>query len=313
MDYMKEMPAGSPSKDPSIPEWRLRKIGRPVHSWDFDLHDWVERDPNVPERLYRQIPIEDVYLTWRDKEMPLQHFKGSPHSSVEDNSIGNFWFDRPICLDRFIEGYVITEPSRWSQQPEFFQESQMTYKSNAKEKKNADLIKSLGAWADYGPNKKYGLSKVPEFHTGNRLQISELTICLSSLEHKHLSDELASLKQIDTLSKDSLARSGLYRRIFKLREREHGELPEGQHAAETPSSNADAYSEKQLRNPEFVQSLMQFYEWALTLPVIPASCQPFDMEDAEEFEEESKRKEREFIEFYKGIAAPSSKDSQKDA
>ncbi len=60
------------------------------------LKEKESKEKRVPERLYRNISFEELFLIWRDKEIPLGAFPGSADSEVDAGSVGTFWFSKPI-------------------------------------------------------------------------------------------------------------------------------------------------------------------------------------------------------------------------
>jgi len=302
---------------PEVPPWRHKKYaGRPVEVYDFETGEFKEREPKLPERLYRQVPIEDLYFIWRDNEMPLQLFEGSSQSMVEKNSLGNFWFTQPVSLDS-IEGYIVTEPARWKQDPEYVQESNMRFKSDRKRSE-------MGEWGVWRPNDL--TYRIEEIHTGNRLKIDELTICVSKSAHRKIELEAAALRNWD-MTDDELAdaylrgdlgiepypwvkdrqgaifvlRNGVRERLAKIFKREFGNMLRLEGDKRSDNDISQEYGQKKMADPQMVEKLKSFYDWALKLPVLPEGARPADIEDVVEDPKRSKENERRFLEFYDKI------------
>lgn len=300
-----------------VPPWRHKKlVGKPVRYFDETARVLAERESRLPERLYRQMPIEDLYLLWRDDEMPLQPFEGSQHSQVEENSLGNFWFTQPIALDS-VEAYVITEPAQWRQDPEYVQESTMSFKSDKKRSQ-------MGEWAAWRPGSI--MSHVEEVHTGNRLRKDDLTVCVSERANNQIASEKAVLLNWG-LTDDQLAeaylrgdlgtkpqprfdkspgaisvlRSGVLSRLAKVYKREFGALPRSADDMRSEFDREQEFGRSKIADPRVVGKLSAFYSWALGLPVIPWGAMPGDVDDVADSPAHKVENERRFLEFYEKI------------
>lgn len=258
----------------------------------------VEREPRIPDRLFRQIGTEDLYLLWRDHELPLQPFRGSPGSKVEPNSVGNFWFTQPLSLPDPNEmstrasfsrlnnfAYLITEPTKWQKPPEYVQESEMSF---VKYQDVPDTYETT-RWSDVNYySVQYG--SVPEIHTGNRLPVEELKICITPGMLYMFSQEMKVLQQLQVSgASGSNDEAWFMERLTRLRSREFGEIPG------VGEKRNKKRSQKQLTDKEFMGRLEDFYRWALSLPVIPESAIPPLPNAADAVK---KATEQEFLNFY---------------
>lgn len=276
-----------PLERPQSEHWRLRKHqGRTRTQYDFAARKSVETDPKLPERLYRQVPVADLYMLWRDQELPLQPFEGSHHSRVEENSVGNFWFTEPVSFDT-VEVYIVTEPAQWRQLPEYVQASQMSFKSD---KKRAEM----GEWGVWQPATI--LSSVPEIHTGNRLRMNELTAFVSHSCRMQLIRHAMILQKVGNGSASSEESRELQIELGKLIEREQG-LPTAE-LGQSEYAIRERLGELRLADPVFRGRLQVFYEWAQQLPVIPPNAQPADVEHVTNDKEASSKNEAQFRAFY---------------
>jgi len=152
-------------------DWRLSfDKKRPIKNI---FGEEMEKKAELPECLYRQIDATELFLLWRDFQLPLQIFQGSSHSKVEADSVGNFWFAKPMVFNRqSFEVLVKTEPKKWKNNPAFVQKSEMFYKDK-----------------DYNdPFCRPRLLSVEEFHTGNILSLDELQISVSNVLHNRIVD-----------------------------------------------------------------------------------------------------------------------------
>jgi len=257
-----------------IPEWRYDKYaGKPVMKYKKDSsHEMMESI--LPERLYRQIPLEDLFILWRDKELPRQHFEGSIHSHVEKNSVGNFWFTEPMKINK--DGvYIITEPKNWKNQPEHVQESEMSFKSTEK-------LREHGEWANTLPF--LHLKQVHEVHTANRVDLDDLTVCVFNYAHDQLVRELHTLKTIHTQDPSSPAYKELLDRLRRIKDCEFGKLNRDNFVSfdeyKKQENDRRIQIQEGLLDPSYLKKLAEFYEWAIALPVISQADSPPDMEYA---------------------------------
>lgn len=275
-----------------IPEWRYDKYaGRPTVEYKGGGHEM--RESVLPERLYRQIPLEDLFILWRDKELPRQHFNGSVHSHVEKNSVGNFWFTEPMKINN--DGaYIITEPKNWKNQPEHVQESEMSFKS-------AEKLREHGEWAKALPF--LHLKQVHEVHTANRVGLDDLTVCVFDYAHKQLLRESYTLKTLDTEDPSSPAYKELLNRLRRINDCEFGNLKPDYSVSfddqKKEENNRRVQIQERLLDPSYTKKLAEFYEWAIALPVIDHADSPEDMEYAAV--DGSDYNQKRFKKFYESV------------
>jgi len=200
-----------------------------------------------------------LFVLWRDKEMPLQHFQGYNDSKVEPNSVGNFWFDNPSVFNKS-EGFsavIITEPNKWKKMPLNVQKSEMKYRVG----ENMPQDQQWKKWYQYsfaGHEEK----QKDEYHTGNRLSLDELEIKISRgtkfkadrmLESIRRAKKAVESDNIPVPSDESKLRIDL--ESFLNREM-------GQDEGEKRKTEIDVSDLK------ILQQLESFYSWLIELPII---------------------------------------------
>lgn len=303
MNNMRRREVSKPKDISTVEPWRFEKNHRKNPN---ESKENREAEPVLPERLYRQTNLGDLFLLWRDNELPLQEFKGSPHSDVDSNSVGNFWFTQPVFLDSHavnwqLDGYIVTEPKHWKNPAILVQESTMKYKPNDRSIQE--------------------LRTIPEVHTANRLSLSELTVLATSVQHQKFK-KFAELLQTwgepaETYDNHPFAKQlrkddeawllALQQQAGKISFREFGESD----AESRPDSLANfPPSDKRLfelgrlvlDNAKKFQEFKQFCEWLANLPVIPTDSLPADMEKIYNNNRAQKKNEKRFLEFYNSIS-----------
>lgn len=273
--------------------WRLDKYkGRPERGYSYEEKKYIEREPTIPERLYRQIPVTDLYLLWRDKELPVQ-VGGGTMTKVESGSVGNYWFPKPVSFNRDLEVYLITEPAKWKDGPQYLQESDMSFKSDT-------ATEAFGGASTFG---SFGsaMASVPEIHTGNRVRLDELTVCLKSSTHESIKDKIQALEGLakagDELTNEE---DRIARWIGELHDREIGR-PEGEVGIRETTDRQLAYGKQWIKKENNLKQLKEFYEWVLQLPVMKSADMPADIDDIVFNPDKEKKNEEKFVSFYNSI------------
>lgn len=85
------------------------------------------KEKELPEKLYRNVSWEEIFMLWRDKELPLGAFPGSEDSTAEANQIAHFWFAKPFQFLRDRTFFLEIEPTSLSE-PQKIKESVMTFR-----------------------------------------------------------------------------------------------------------------------------------------------------------------------------------------
>lgn len=139
-----------------------------VHEEPFRVVHWEPNQSQENEKnfRYRSSKLAEVYLLWRDGELPLGAFPGSTDSTGPNNAVINFWFDAPMKLAQSfmlrvnqlnIEPY--TDPNTGKK----IEQGTMSYR--------------IGD--DYAPD-------IDEYYNTQRIPIEEIEIAMLSTAAEHL-------------------------------------------------------------------------------------------------------------------------------
>jgi hypothetical protein len=151
-------------KKENMPEWRKQEQAkRPVEG---------ETNWELPEKLYREPTMAQLFELFRDGELPLQQHTAALDSDIEKNSIGTFWFGRPARLSHHDRNQPIIEtmPEYWPEEPSFIQTSSMEYKKGH-EPEPANSWEPRWATPD-----KRKVHTEDEYHVGNNIPIYAINI-----------------------------------------------------------------------------------------------------------------------------------------
>jgi len=178
-------------KKENMPEWRKQEeTKRPVEE---------EKNWELPEKLYREPTMAQLFELFADGELPLQHHTTAPDSDVEENSVGTFWFGRPAFLAHGNYGRILieTQPEHWPEEPKFLQKSQMEYlKGHKPEPANSWEPR----WATPDNRKVH---TEDEYHIGNSIPIYAITAYVpknikeKAREYVRAAKQLLANKKVD--------------------------------------------------------------------------------------------------------------------
>lgn len=241
----------------------------------------LQRTPElkeIPPKLYRDVSLSEIYLLWRDKELPLKHFTGSRHSDLGKDSVASFWFDRPMVFELYyFEGLVMTEPHKWQKPPEYFQKGTMRFRDQG------GLPDASAPWTGEI------LNSIPEYYLGDRIPIDQVKVFLGERGQMRIKKWKEDLLYVHEKTKEVGVKEGEEKvedpRIFSihgmlntLENYEFGNLPSDETRSGELQKRRQAKFKAVMSNRKQLQTLIDFCDWALALPVVKRD-QVSDLDD----------------------------------
>lgn len=272
---------GESREQQPVPEWRQRKEG-------LESGEHKER-VSLPETLYRQPKLGHVYQLFKHGELPLQHHRWTDDSKVEGNSVGSFWFERPLRLSSPLgptDLLLVTKPDSWLQEPQDVQSSMMRYRRNS----DFESRPTWGFGSEMGSVIKRHREE-PEYHVGNRLSEKEVELYVG--RHTTWAAE-RGVEVIEALLNGEPVDRNVFERVNDfLRDIETGiYLPDEQEYPKKPfSRDSDSVTYSYQHGKEVVSVVLtekeradlkdkqRFFSWLLEQPRLEDHKEEFAMED----------------------------------
>ncbi|MFH2105007.1 MAG: hypothetical protein ABII72_02100 [Parcubacteria group bacterium] len=102
---------------------------------EIEFNPYGEREREKVEdfekfgEIYRTVDLGQLYLFWRDSELPRGIAQGDEDTDAEPNSLITFWSDAPLIFTGRDRDQAIfsTKPSQWKEKPEYLWKGKMRF------------------------------------------------------------------------------------------------------------------------------------------------------------------------------------------
>lgn len=136
------------------------------------------------EPLYRSVSVGELFMLWRDKELPLGIVHESQDSDARPNTLRTFWFKQPVLL-KYSDALLEKVSTEAGMQSVIGEEGIMRFRFDH-------------GWEDYDGtwHKKIVHYEIPEVTIAQRLKLEQIRVRLSDKSRWRLEQALMDYEEL---------------------------------------------------------------------------------------------------------------------